>query len=71
MPKTSASWGRAGLFFQVPLKKLETGWTKERLFKVCILDMIGGTHNTLSVSAVGESEGVSQFMKCGLFCSFQ
>ena len=47
---------------ETPVEKLLTGPTKIRTFKIRIFNAAGRVHDAPPVLAVGEAEGVSQFM---------
>jgi len=54
-------------FFKIPLKKFKTGGAKVGLFGIRILDPDRGVHDTPPIPAMGNAEGVTQFVHDRLF----
>ena len=56
-------------FIKLPFEKFGTGWAEIRLFRIRILDFRRRVHDTAAVSAMGHTEAMAKFVKCGLFRS--
>ena len=57
--------------FEIPFEKIGTGGAEAGFFVIRIPDSAGRVHHTPAIPAMGKAQGMTEFMKGGLFNTFQ